>query len=647
MKMENKEPLTSVQNDLAMLSIGKTEPQPSTSATPQTVEKSVPKNATTGGGGADASHGLVFHLFIAMLLLFSLNEKNKSELGFDYKIRLEKEGYGKFDDLVLQYKEPEGKRIQICVQCKHGEEKTNPDGTKNVNNITAIDFLSSKNKSFSLVEYLDTFAEIHSKNLECETYFVLLSNRAYVNEKDSNYPFFQREEISDLAKLISFNGFENNSFKIKYNDQLGDFLISKIKNQNNIKITKNTIKDFCGKFIYICDNRNLESTLDKKIAQQCGHNAENEKNLMARLYYFVSQMYRRKIFPTKNDIIDELNGKNIYFKIPAACPQFSGRAKEIQQINEYLESEKTGHIFDLLITGMAGMGKTQIVRKYIEDYKQNYKHIICINSESKESLEKSFTELARFCNLISNDSKEEMSIIVNAIYSYFREQTLFVFDNTDKVLLSKNKENEYIYLPINDQYKHNKFIIISQEQKWTTNYPPIIVDKFNDEDALIYLNASIQCSTEDKLKLASTFQYWPLAVCLAVSYIKLQTENSLGRRTFSDVINNLQLEFFGKHMPDIHEMEPYTESLHSLWLMIRDKLQVEHKLALEILNVLAFSHPDNFPVELFMFDGFNESQVEEAIQILKNNSIVNVGDYKISIHRTLQLLIKTTIIDDN
>jgi hypothetical protein len=68
-----------------------------------------------GGGGAAASHGMVFHLGITMLLLFSLKEISQEDLGFQYEISLEKKGYEKLDDIVLKYKISGGKWIELSV----------------------------------------------------------------------------------------------------------------------------------------------------------------------------------------------------------------------------------------------------------------------------------------------------------------------------------------------------------------------------------------------------------------------------------------------------------------------------------------------------------------------------------------------------
>ncbi|KAF4528956.1 hypothetical protein B566_EDAN011261, partial [Ephemera danica] len=85
----------------------------------------------TGGGGKDSGHGFAFHLDVTKLMLFELRELCNSDPEFQFKIWLEKAGYGKFDDIVLRYKKSD-KWVEICIQCKHGEEKIGDDGTKTI-----------------------------------------------------------------------------------------------------------------------------------------------------------------------------------------------------------------------------------------------------------------------------------------------------------------------------------------------------------------------------------------------------------------------------------------------------------------------------------------------------------------------------------
>ncbi|KAF4529599.1 hypothetical protein B566_EDAN017824 [Ephemera danica] len=464
-----------------------------------------------------------------------------------------------------------------------------------------------------------------------------MTNRAYNNEKDSKYPFLQRQEIVDFNEIFHHDLLIKNGFKLAYNDNLSYYFCRKANVRNNINLDECAIANFCEKFFYVNDNRDFESSLHSKLASHCKYKEEN-MNLRARLYYLVSQMYQHKIDPNQQDLANEFY-RRIHYNVQRVHAQFAGRFKQIEEIKDALEYEKNKCMFDLLVTGMAGMGKTQLVLKYIEQNKQNHKNIIWINAESKESLEYCFDGIAKHCHLENN---------IQEIYSYLRHDTLFVFDNADKVLLAKNDKNEYIYLPNNAQcIERNKFIVISQDKKWTTSFI-VNVDTLSEEDALEYLDETIKCSKEDKLKLAATYQYWPLALCLAVSYIKSQPEVQLGLKSYSDAISTLQTDNtkLHEHLPGIHEMEAYNISLKLLWQRFQKTLDSKEKLALKIVEIMSISDPDNFPIALLKFDDSSAENVNRAVLFLCNYSIVSISEVTISIHRTLQSVIKNSIISD-
>ncbi|KAF4517991.1 hypothetical protein B566_EDAN008827, partial [Ephemera danica] len=567
------------------------EPQPGTSTQKPRNPKIYKQGSNKGGGGAASSHGLNFHLNTATLLLFRLREIHQTDPNFEFHIWLEKAGYEKLDDIVVRYKKSGGKWTEICVQCKHATEKIDENGTKYVSNLTAEDFLNeSKNrKDFSLVEYFKSFKIIEDKNDEIERFYVLHSNRPFKKPKvESKYPYFDLLEYSEQTGETILDHFFPRRYKIKYASEL----LNKLHSNNGeiLEDERDKTIQFCDKFIYVCDDRDLEKEISEKVAKHWKNNEEQKKILEARLHHLFWEMYQNKRDPDQTFLLNEFF-KSIQFNVHRVHAHFAGRFKQIEEIKDALEREEKKHMFDLLVTGMAGMGKTQLVLQYIEKNKQNYKNIIWINAESKKSIEHCFDGIAKHCHL-ENDIKE--------IYFYLRDDTLFIFDNADKVLLSKNDLNKYLYLPNDAQCtERNKIIIISQENKWTASFI-VNVDTFSEEDALEYLDGTIECSKEDKLKIAVTYQYWPLALCLAVSYIKSQPEVQLGLKSYSDIISTLQTDNtkLHKHSPEIREMESYNESLRSLWQLIRTKLESKDKLALKIVEIMSLSDPDNFPIAL-------------------------------------------------
>ena len=47
------------------------------------------------------------------------------------------------------------------------------------------------------------------------------------------------------------------------------------------------------------------------------------------------------------------------------------------------------------ITGMGGVGKSELARKYVDEHKDDYEHIIWINAANFETMKSSFQDLSK------------------------------------------------------------------------------------------------------------------------------------------------------------------------------------------------------------------------------------------------------------
>lgn len=70
----------------------------------------------------------------------------------------------------------------------------------------------------------------------------------------------------------------------------------------------------------------------------------------------------KEVYPHKESLINVL---------PATTTCFIGREYEIEQINKKLEEDKL-----VILTGVGGIGKSEIAKKYVESYKSKYKTIV-------------------------------------------------------------------------------------------------------------------------------------------------------------------------------------------------------------------------------------------------------------------------------
>ncbi len=83
--------------------------------------------------------------------------------------------------------------------------------------------------------------------------------------------------------------------------------------------------------------------------------------------------------------------------LPVATDTFCGRVNELQLLTDTLDPKKPGQK-GIVLCGIGGSGKTQLVLRYIEQQKQSYTAIIWINASTLQNTKQSFAEAA---NMIS------------------------------------------------------------------------------------------------------------------------------------------------------------------------------------------------------------------------------------------------------
>src|SRR5699024_7778026 len=115
---------------------------------------------------------------------------------------------------------------------------------------------------------------------------------------------------------------------------------------------------------------------------------------------------------------------------------FTDRETESDEITNNIKQEI------VVISGLSGVGKSELVRKYIDSHKQDYDSVIWINAETYETIKESFyrlirEELDRYKIKLKREDGEERRLksIVNSIYKAFARdsrKSLLIFDNTEE-----------------------------------------------------------------------------------------------------------------------------------------------------------------------------------------------------------------------
>lgn len=309
---------------------------------------------------------------------------------------------------------------------------------------------------------------------------------------------------------------------------------------------------------------------------------------------------------------------------------------------------------------MGGIGKTQLVRKCIQQNGRSFKNVIWINSEKSESIEDCFKNLASELKIPfeNADGKELNRMIEQVVNKLSKSKTLFVYDNVDE------KESIAFMLKIEPWGGKPHVIITSRIQEWGDNIDVKQLKIWECDEAITYVSKTLNNQNDysnDKKSLVRMLQYFPLALRQATAYINYQRKE----RNFS--ITDYMLKYDASHMETKKMLDSeinkedvtntYAKTTFTTWRITIDAIKQNEAtgaLACRILNIIAYFDPDNIHRDIFIHltdtsdnrDVVNfEAAIRSAVRLLINYSMVDGHESQsvLSIHRLVQLVIKLNL----
>ncbi|WP_342228310.1 NB-ARC domain-containing protein [Rickettsiella endosymbiont of Rhagonycha lignosa] len=372
----------------------------------------------------------------------------------------------------------------------------------------------------------------------------------------------------------------------------------------------------------------------------------------------------------------------ILFDLRKPIINFSGRVELLKTLHDILLSERTIAIvptlssLDILsspssssssqaasgssfsITGLGGIGKTQLALRYAELYARDYDYnVLWISAETKENLAYSFQKLANKLQLIITDSygsKKDLEEIVDAVYEYFSDRkSLFIFDNVENYRAITN------YLPKTMLGNKPTLLITSRYYNWENVASVLSLGVFTEQETeeLIKKSLDLSDNTEnEKIKeLNKLLQGLPLALQQALAFIKLK-QNTDANFSLEDYIKlykekcQLLLNFdFSNYSNDL-----YLQTVYTTWLITLEKIR-SHAVgedAIEALYIMAYLDPDNISITKFYYlnhinCNLKLYDLDAIMHLLTSYSMINRGqENKFTIHRLLQQVIRLYLEQD-
>jgi tetratricopeptide (TPR) repeat protein len=348
----------------------------------------------------------------------------------------------------------------------------------------------------------------------------------------------------------------------------------------------------------------------------------------------------------------ECKQRDVFFVPHDRNLAFTGREEVLAALRQALTAESAAAISQsAAISGLGGVGKTQVALEYVWRYRRHYNTILWITAETEQTLSTGFSTAADLLQVPGRQNPEQ-ELVRKAVLRWLESHNgwLVVFDNADRPEL---------LAPCLPRQHQGHILLTSRRQVFDSAgllLHPIVLQELIPAEARSFL---IRRTGRDSLDESETLAadaiahklgYLPLALEQAAAYI-------LQRGTrFQDYLLGLcnrDLELLEKQQP---VMGNYALSVTTAWALNFSEIEQSSGSA-DLLRLSAFLAADAIPLDL-LASGLYESgcPLSDAVAGFKANPLVlddllepllrysliqrrpNVHDY--SLHRLTQGVVR-------
>lgn len=328
---------------------------------------------------------------------------------------------------------------------------------------------------------------------------------------------------------------------------------------------------------------------------------------------------------------------------------FTGREYLLQVLHERFSTSNISVLTQAqAISGLGGVGKTQIAVEYAYRHREEYHFILWVNAETRDTIIASFLELAARLALPEQQEADQDKVVA-AVNRWFTEhnQWLLIFDNADDLPLAEE------FLPTSDT---GHLLLTTCDQAPGTLADSLDIETMNKDEGTLFVlwrakllardAQLIQAHPEDRARaeqIVHTMDGLPLALDQAAAYIE-ETRCTLA--AFLEKYQH-QRDKILRRRGRISKDHPLPVA--TTWLLSFTQVQQINPAASDLLRICTFLAPDAIPEELIL-DGASElgpllatwkndtTQMDEAIETLNRFSLIrrDRGKRAISLHRLVQ-----------
>jgi hypothetical protein len=281
----------------------------------------------------------------------------------------------------------------------------------------------------------------------------------------------------------------------------------------------------------------------------------------------------------------------------------------------------------VLVHGLAGSGKTQLVRRWAKEWLLNHSYSHWFDASSLETLNSSFVDFAAEAGIFRHATNTSHKSTVQQVIKYISElqgEWLLVFDNFD--LPEKQRFDLRHFFP---EGSRGKVIVTSRNKDIGDEIGAEIlyVDIMSEEEAvdLLRKSANIINNTQDVeqknaelLVATDLLGSLPLAIAQGGAFIKKVIRgpsNTQRLSEYSSTFRRHKARMLGDKYGTLVSL--YGESVITSWDMSFEVVMMDNNTAAQLFLLMGFFHHSNIPRALF-------ASVHDSKTLLQAHDGINI-----------------------
>jgi tetratricopeptide (TPR) repeat protein len=319
------------------------------------------------------------------------------------------------------------------------------------------------------------------------------------------------------------------------------------------------------------------------------------------------------------------------WNVPNRNLNFTGREEYLVALQRQLTSSQHA-VVTQAISGLGGVGKTQLSIEYSYRYAADYDIVWWIRAEEPTTLADDYARLAWKLGLQEKDAADQ-TIIIEAVRGQLSRSTnwLLIFDN------ARDRTDVINYLP---QGGAGHVIITSRDPNWRGVAAPVSLAVMSLSEGVDFLSKRTDQKDAGAASLVKALGGLPLALEQAGAYMEA-TGKSIA--DYLKLFQTHQQELLRRGQPSTDYPATVATTWDLSFRQVRDKCPAGE----DLLNLCAFLAPDDIPRKLFAEGAAHLPNslaaavddpfiLEEAVESLRRYSLVDVRSDALSVHRLVQ-----------